>query len=257
MTSRTTDWWHTLAVSAAPADAPAAFCADLGADSLLAAYRSGLFPMPAADEYGRWMNEALYEDRVATGAIAVPGGDGELPYQVAWWSPDPRPVLIPGQARLGRRLARRLRNRLDWSTSVDRDFGRVVSQCAAGREPRWLTEELRRSLLALHERGWAHSVEVWQGPELVGGAFGVRAGPVLSLDSMFHRRPDASRVAVADLATRFGAVGGRLLDVQWDSPHIRSLGARPVPRQDYLDLLRSGPPVGPPATDLLPAARLA
>ncbi|WP_033821999.1 leucyl/phenylalanyl-tRNA--protein transferase [Kitasatospora sp. MBT63] len=257
MTSRTTDWWHSVAVSVAPADAPAAFCSDLGAPSLLAAYRAGLFPMPAPDEYARWMNEALYEDRVATGAIAVPGHVGELPYQVSWWSPDPRPVIRPGHARLGRRLARRLRNRLDWATSVDRDFGRVVAQCGAGREPRWLTEELRRGLQELHEQGWAHSVEVWQGAELVGGAFGVRAGPVLSLDSMFHRLPDASRVAVADLGDRFTVAGGLLLDVQWDSPHIRSLGARPLPRDDYLDLLRSGPPAGPPSTELLPAARLA
>ncbi|MER8187670.1 leucyl/phenylalanyl-tRNA--protein transferase [Kitasatospora sp. NPDC094015] len=257
MTSRTTDWWDTVRVSGAPADAPAAFCADLGADSLLAAYRAGMFPMPAPDEYARWMNEALYEDRVAGGAIAVPGGDGEHPYQVSWWSPDPRPVIRPDQVRLGRRLGQRLRNRLDWWTSVDRDFGRVVAQCAADREPRWLTEELRRGLLDLHERGRAHSVEVWQGPELVGGAFGIRVGPVLSLDSMFHRRPDASRVAVADLASRFGAAGGLLLDAQWDSAHIRSLGALPMPRQEYLDLLHGGPAADPPATDLLPAARLA
>lgn len=166
-------------------------------------------------------------------------------------------MIEPGRAHLGRRLARRLRNRLNWSTSVDRAFARVVAGCAAGREQRWLTGELRASLEQLHEHGWAHSVEVWDDGELIGGAFGVRVGPVLSLDSMFHRRPDASRVALADLSARFTEAGGLLLDAQWDSPHIRSLGAATIPRTDYLSILTRG--TGPSAlpTALLPARRLA
>ncbi|WP_354643666.1 leucyl/phenylalanyl-tRNA--protein transferase [Kitasatospora camelliae] len=250
-------FWQTLDLSAAPADAPAAFCADLGPESLLAAYGCGLFPMPAADDYGRFMNEALYESQVAARAIAVPGGEEEVPYQVAWWSPDPRPVVPPTAVRLGRRLRRRLRNRLDWSTTADRDFERVVDLCGEGREPRWLTGDLLSGLRALHRLGRAHSVEVWEDEELVGGVFGVRIGPVLSLDSMFHRRPDASRVAVADLAARFATVGGLLLDAQWDSPHIRSLGATPVPRAHYLTVLHTGPEAGPPPATRLPAHRLA
>ncbi|MFI9274918.1 leucyl/phenylalanyl-tRNA--protein transferase [Kitasatospora sp. NPDC052896] len=247
--------WSALEPAGAPGDGPVAFCADLGPDSLLAAYRHGLFPMPAPDEYAGFLNEARYEDEVATGAIAVLG-EGEVAYQVPWWSPDPRPVIALDRARLGRRLARRLRHQLDWSTSLDRAFSRVVDACAAGREPCWLTGELRASLDRLHERGWAHSVEVWEDGELVGGAFGLRVGPVLSLDSMFHRRPGASRVAIADLAARFAEAGGRLLDAQWDGPHIRSLGAEPVARADYLAVLREGPESGPLPVESRPAQRL-
>jgi leucyl/phenylalanyl-tRNA--protein transferase len=106
----------------------------------------------------------------------------------------------------------------------------VAEQCRAGREPRWLTDPLLESLVVLHEKGWAHSVEVWQHDELIGGAFGVAVGPVLSGDSIFARRPEAARVAVADLAARFAAAGGQLIDAQWDGPFLRSLGANPMPR---------------------------
>ncbi|WP_280717415.1 leucyl/phenylalanyl-tRNA--protein transferase [Kitasatospora sp. MAP5-34] len=234
--------WSSVDLSAAPGDAPAAFCADLTPAGLLAGYRAGAYPLPAADEYSRYLNEALYEDRVAAGSIAVLGVGGEVPsevpYGVAWWSPDPRPVITPGGVRLGRRLARRLRNGLRWSTSVDREFAQVVEQCRAGRSPRWLTDQLKQGLYGLHRDGHAHSVEVWENGELIGGAFGVQVGPVLSLDSMFHRRTDAARVAIADLAARFAEAGGLLLDAQWDSPAVRSLGGTMLPRADYLELLR-------------------
>ncbi|MFI6444086.1 leucyl/phenylalanyl-tRNA--protein transferase [Kitasatospora sp. NPDC050543] len=256
--------WHTVDLARAPADAPAAFCADLGPEGLLAAYRRGLFPMPAPDEYAAALNEALFEDRVAAGEIAVlgPAQPPEAPYEVAWWSPDPRPVITVEGARLGSRLARRLRNRLGWSTSADRAFARVVEECAQGRPQQWLGPGLRASLRSLHRGGWAHSAEVWDdGGELIGGVFGIRIGPVLSLDSMFNHRTDAARVAVADLAARFAEAGGELLDAQWDSPHIRSLGAEPIPRARYLAVL--GQPAAPPSAPsplpraLLPAGRLA
>lgn len=146
-------------------------------------------------------------------------------------------MIVPGPAQLGRRLVRRLRNQVAWSTSVDLVFERVVEECRIGRTPRWLTDPLVRGLCALHEEGRAHSVEVWEGAELVGGAFGVRIGPVLSLDSMFHRRPGAARVAIADLGARFAEAGGLLLDAQWDGPAVRSLGGAPMSRAEYLGLL--------------------
>ena len=232
--------WSALDLRAAPADAPAAFCADLSPAGLLAGYRAGAYPMPAEDEYARYLSEARFEDGVAAGDIAVVGGGAEVPYEVAWWSPDPRPVIVPGEERLGRRLARALRNRLAWSTSVDTAFDRVVDECRVGRSPRWLTDELKQGLCGLHQEGRAHSVEVWEDGELIGGAFGVRVGPVLSLDSMFHRRPGAARVAIADLGARSAAVGGRLLDAQWDGPAVRGLGGTLMPRAGYLRLLGSG-----------------
>ncbi|WP_405007011.1 leucyl/phenylalanyl-tRNA--protein transferase [Kitasatospora purpeofusca] len=246
-------------VARAPADGPAAFGGDLAPGTLLAAYRHGLFPLPAADAYASAFNEARYEEAVETGRIVLlPGPADADPYALAWWSPDPRPVLAADGVRLGRKLSRLLRNRLDWSTTADAAFEQVLAACTAGREPPWLTRDLREALTALHRLGAAHSVEVWEEGELIGGVFGVAAGPVLSLDSMFHRRPDAARVAVADLAARFAAAGGRLLDAQWDSPHVRSLGAAPLPRAHYLAALAVGPEPGAPLdTARLPAVRLA
>ncbi|GAA2818384.1 leucyl/phenylalanyl-tRNA--protein transferase [Kitasatospora sp. CM 4170] len=249
-----------LDLTRAPGDAPVAFGGALGPDALLAAYRRGLFPMPAADEVASAFNEARFEEAVAAGEVVLLPGTAspeEDPYALAWWSPDPRPVIAPDGVRIGSRLSRRLRNGLHWWTSADRAFERVVDACADGREPAWLTPELREALSSLHDCGAAHSAEVWEGEELIGGVFGVRAGPVLSLDSMFHRRPDAARVAVADLAARFGAAGGRLLDAQWDTPHVRALGAVPVERRRYLaELAAPADDVRPPAPDALPAARL-
>src|SRR5260370_6894015 len=92
-------------------------------------------------------------------------------------------------------------------------------------------------MLELHEQGWAHSIEVWQDGDLIGGAFGVGAGGTLSGDSIFSRRPNAARIAVADMAARFAAAGGVLIDAQWDSPFLRSLGAELMPRARYLALL--------------------
>ncbi|MFE6747736.1 leucyl/phenylalanyl-tRNA--protein transferase [Kitasatospora purpeofusca] len=250
-------------VARAPADGPAAFGGDLAPGTLLAAYRHGLFPLPAADAYASAFNEARHEEAVEAGRIALlPGPADADPYALAWWSPDPRPVLAPDGVRLGSKLARLLRNRLDWSTTADAAFEQVLAACAEGREPPWLTRDLREALTALHRLGGAHSVEVWEEGELVGGVFGIAAGPVLSLDSMFNRRPDAARVAVADLAARFAAAGGRLLDAQWDSPHVRSLGAAPQPRDRYLAALAAGNgpgagTVAPLDTARLPAVRLA
>ncbi|MGA5817572.1 leucyl/phenylalanyl-tRNA--protein transferase [Kitasatospora sp. NPDC094028] len=247
----------------APGDGPVAFGGVLGPAELLAGYRRGLFPLPAADEFVAAYAEARYGDAVEAGEIALlPGAPGADPYALAWWSPDPRPVIAlgpaarPGGVRLPSWLARRLRNGVAWWTSADRAFGQVLAGCAEGRQPAWLTAELRAALERLNAAGAAHSGEVWEGEELIGGVFGVVAGPVLSLDSMFHRRPDAARVAVADLAARFGAAGGRLLDAQWDGPHVRSLGAVPAPRARYLAELAGEADLTPLDRGPLPAARL-
>jgi leucyl/phenylalanyl-tRNA--protein transferase len=233
--------WDSFRLPAGVADGPVAFGADLSPDSVLAAYRYGIIPFPAADEYHRTLHEVRYEDQVAAGVIGLIGdpGGGD-PYTVAWWSPDPRLVLATGRVHLGRNVRKQLRRESAWTTA-DTAFERVAEQCRAGREPRWLTDPLLESLVALHEKGWAHSVEVWQDDELTGGAFGVSAGRMLSGDSIFGRRPDAGRIAVADLATRFAAAGGELIDAQWDSAFLRSLGAEPMSRADYLARLSNGP----------------
>ena len=230
---------------------------------MLSAYRHGIVPFPAPDEYHRTVTEIRYEDQVAAGVIALVGGDGPAsgpeaggdPYAVAWWCPDPRPVIAAGRVHLGRNVRKRLRRGHEWTTA-DTAFAWVAEECRVGREPRWLTDTLLDSLLVLHEKGWAHSAEVWQDDELIGGAFGVAVGPVLSGDSVFGRRPEAARVAVADLAARFAAAGGELIDAQWDSPFLRSLGATPMSRDDFLARLTGPAERMVLPTEPLPARRL-
>ena len=221
---------------AEPVDGPVAFGADLSPASVLGAYRRGIIPLPAADEYLRTINEFRYEDLVADGTIALVGSWLGDPYQVAWWSPDPRPVIRAGQVHLGRNVRKQLRHD-DMRTTADTVFGRVAEECRTGREPRWLTDTLLRTLAELHAGGWAHSVEVWLGDTLAGGAIGIGIGGVISGDSLFGRHQGAARVAVADMAARLELAGGLLIDAQWDSPFLRSLGAEPLPREDYLPLL--------------------
>jgi leucyl/phenylalanyl-tRNA--protein transferase len=135
-------------------------------------------------------------------------------------------------------------------------FRQVAEECRAGREPRWLTDPLLGSLIELHQEGWAHSIEVWLDGDLIGGAMGIGIGATISGDSLFSRHPGAARIAVADMAARLEVAGGLLVDAQWDSPFLRSLGAAPMPRERYLPLLglSAGPIALPP--EALPARRL-
>ncbi len=207
---------------------------------MLGAYQKGLIPFPAHDEYSRNFAEFRYEDKVAEGVIAIVGNGHDDPYSVTWWSPDPRLVMDVQQVHIGRNVRKSLRRGLEWTTTADHSFQRVAAECRGNREPRWLTDTLLDGLLGLHEMGWAHSVEVWEGDDLVGGAFGIAIGAVFSGDSMFNHRPNAARVAVADLAVRFAEAGGTAIDAQWDSPFLRSLGADPMPRERYLSMLAAG-----------------
>jgi leucyl/phenylalanyl-tRNA---protein transferase len=222
--------------TAAGENGPVAFCADLSPGGLLAAYRRGVVPLPAANEYLRTMNEVRYEDQVAAGTVAVVGDERADPYRAAWWSPDPRPVIGATSVHLGRNVRKRLR-RDGLRTTANAAFRPVAEACRAGREPRWLTDELLAALIELNRAGWAHSIEVWLDDQLVGGAMGVGLGGVLSGDSLFGWHPGGAAVAVADMGARLAEAGGTIVDAQWDSPFLRSLGAEPVPRGRYLDLL--------------------
>jgi len=249
--------WTGVDLSHTAGDGPVAFSAAIGPDELLAAYRAGAYPLPAPGDVARTINEVTHEGDVAEGRIWLIAADTADPYSVSWWSPDPRPVMSVHGVHIGRRLAGQLR-RAPWSTTVDRDFEQVVHQCRVGRDPQWLTDDLVRSILLLHEGGWAHSVEVWQDTALVGGVFGVRIGAAFSMDSMFRLRSGAATAAVADLADRFAQAGGAVLDAQWDSPHVRGMGAVPLPRGQYLSLLADqGPDPAPLPADPRPVRRLA
>jgi leucyl/phenylalanyl-tRNA--protein transferase len=258
--------WESFEIAPEASDGPVAFCADLSPASVLGAYRRGIIPFPAPDEHFRTINEFRYEDRVAEGTIGLVGGEvgpetgagggcADDPYWVAWWSPDPRPVLSVGQVHLGRNVRKQLR-RGDERTTANTRFRQVAEECRAGREPRWLTDSLLGSLIELHQEGWAHSIEVWRGDDLIGGAMGIGIGATISGDSLFGRHPGAARIAVADMAARLELAGGLLVDAQWDSPFLRSLGAVPMPRERYLPLLGvSADPIALPP-EALPARRL-
>lgn len=261
--SRYPDWesfqFPATGLAPDPGDRPVAFCPDLSPAGVLSAYRRGVIPMPAPGEYFRTLNEVKYEDQVAAGSIAIVGDERDDPYWVAWWSPDPRLVIGADDLHLGRNVRRRLRHD-GLTTTASAAFREVAGECRAGREPRWLTDALLDTLTELHRQGWAHSIEVWLGHHLVGGAMGIGIGGVLSGDSLFGRYPGAAAIAVADMSARLTAAGGVLIDAQWDTPFLRSLGGRPMARDRYLELL--GRPVGRPATpvpipgDRLPARRL-
>jgi|HubBroStandDraft_3_1064219.scaffolds.fasta_scaffold40697_2 leucyl/phenylalanyl-tRNA--protein transferase len=240
--------WDSFEIAAKASDSPVAFGADLSPASVLGAYRRGIIPFPAPDDHFRTINEFRYEDQVADGTIGLvgpelagadaggAGGPGDDPYWVAWWSPDPRPVISVDQVHLGRNVRKQLRRGEEYTTA-NTVFGQVAEECRADREPRWLTDPLLGSLIELHQEGWAHSIEVWLGGDLIGGAMGIGIGRTISGDSLFSRRPGAARIAVADMAARLGVAGGLLIDAQWDSPFLRSLGAAPMPRERYLPLL--------------------
>ncbi len=182
---------------------------DLEPATLLAAYRTGVFPMPLGR--GRRM--------------------------LAWWSPDPRGVIPLDGLRVTaslRKSARRHR------VTVDAAFETVVRACADPRRPgAWINRDIRQAYLQLHELGWAHSVEAWTTEgALAGGLYGVAIGGLFAGESMFHHSRDGSKVALLGLVERLrDGAGPRLLDIQWTTPHLRSLGAVDVPRRAYLDLL--------------------
>jgi leucyl/phenylalanyl-tRNA--protein transferase len=184
---------------------------DLEPGTVLAAYRSGLFPMPLG---------------------------GRRP--IGWWSPDPRAVIPLHGLRVSRSLRRSLRR---FELRVDTACEAVIEACADPCRPHgWITPEVRAAYLRLHRMGWVHSVEAWSVEDgtLAGGLYGVAIGGLFAGESMFHRRADASKAALVglvELLTEGGPVG-RVLDVQWMTPHLASLGALEVPRVRYLDLLR-------------------
>lgn len=206
--------------------------ADLQPGTLLAAYRAGVFPMGL-------------------------GRHGRGP--IGWWSPDPRGVLPLDGLRVSRSLRRSARR---YEIRVDTVFARVVQACAAPDRPgRWITAGLAAAYGRLHELGWAHSVECWDGRHLAGGLYGVGIGGLFAGESMFHAQRDASKVALLALVgmLRADGVPGRLLDVQWRTDHLASLGVVELSRAAYLARLAPAltlpaPPLRPPVPQLPPPA---
>jgi leucyl/phenylalanyl-tRNA--protein transferase len=182
----------------------------VGADhepgTILAAYRAGLFPMPVE-------SEGL----------------------MGWWSPDPRGVLPLDGLKVSRSLRRAMR---DFDFRVNSAFPEVLEACADPNRPHgWIDSRIREAYLRLHELGWVHSVEAWQEGRLVGGLYGVAIGGLFAGESMFHRVPDASKAALLTLVSALNDGEHRLIDVQWKTDHLASLGVVEWSRSRYLDAL--------------------
>lgn len=200
------------------------FGGDLSVATLVEAYSRGVFPMDVTVAQGR---------RV-----------------LGWWSPDPRAILPLSGLRVSDSLRRSQRR---FHVTHDTAFGEVIRACAAARpEAEWITPAFRAAYEELHRGGSAHSVEVWADGDLAGGLYGVQLGGLFAGESMFHRQRDASKVALVALVEILRRDGwNRLLDVQWRTAHLGSLGAVTIPRGDYLGRLPealSMPPAFPPLT---------
>jgi leucyl/phenylalanyl-tRNA--protein transferase len=152
--------------------------------------------------------------------------------EVLWFRPDPRAIVPLDGFHISRSLARTLR-RGGFEIRVNTDFERVMRGCADRPEGTWISGRFVDVYGALHEAGKAHSVETWRGGRLVGGTYGVALGGAFMAESMFHRETDASKVALAALVTRLRERDFVLLDVQYVTPHLESLGAVEIPRRDY------------------------
>lgn len=197
--------WVMPSPDAADGDGLVAIGADLEPGTLLAAYRAGLFPMP----------------------LRVRGRD-----TVGWWSPDPRGVLPLDGLTVSRSLRKSCAR---YEVRMDTCFEAVMRECGdPRREHGWINEDFVRAYTRLHHMGWAHSVETWLDGELVGGLYGVRIGGLFAGESMFHRATDASKVALVALVDWLRDTGASLLDVQWHTEHLASLGVVEIPRSEYL-----------------------
>jgi leucyl/phenylalanyl-tRNA--protein transferase len=193
--------------------------ADLEPGTLLAAYRRGIFPMP---EHG----------------VRPP---------MHWYSPVQRGIIPLDGLVVSRSLRRSAR---DFEIRVDTAFDAVLAGCAdPGRDSGWITRDIAAAYRELHRLGWAHSVEAWRGDELAGGLYGVAVGGLFAGESMFHRVRDASKVALLGLVERLRDehAAERLLDVQWVTPHLATLGAVEIARPTYLELLDRALDVPPPS----------
>jgi len=205
------------AVNNANEDGLLAMGGDLSLDTLVSAYSQGIFP---------WFNQ-------------------DQP--ILWWSPDPRLVLFPEQVRITKSLAKLLRQQR-FRVSCNEQFEKVMQGCALRGSPpafisneqrpeTWITDSMHQAYTALHVAGYAHSIEVWQGRDLVGGLYGVALGDVFFGESMFSAASNASKVALVELCRFLSIQGYRIIDCQVASGHLFSMGAKEIPRDDFLHYL--------------------
>ena len=183
---------------------------ELSSTRLIDAYRHGIFP---------WFS---------------PG------QPVLWWSPDPRMVIIPDEFKISRSLGKTLRNRA-YEVRADTDFDEVIRACAQPRSEQngtWITDTMIAAYRTLHDQGIAHSIETWIDGELAGGLYGVALGGMFFGESMFTRATDASKIALAHLARQLSRWRFGMIDCQMYTPHLATLGAREMPRAEFIRKLQ-------------------
>lgn len=183
---------------------------DLKPSRLLNAYYEGIFPWFNADD------------------------------PILWWSPNPRAVFVPGNMKTSRSLIKHLKKQ-PWRFSINQAFNQVIQSCAAPRASQdgtWISQEIQEAYITLHELGQAHSIEVWQGDELIGGLYGIAIGQVFCGESMFHTQTNASKAAMLVLHQHLLKQGFKLIDAQVMNPHLASLGATALKRKDFINLLK-------------------
>ncbi len=184
-----------------------AFGGDLSTKRLLLAYANGIFP---------W-----YSD----------------PSPVLWWSPDPRLVLFPNEFKISHSLRRVIKKNV-FTVTIDRAFEDVIRACGQTREESWITAEMIDAYVSLHQLGYAHSFETWHSGRLVGGLYGVALGRAFFGESMFSSMSDASKVALVHLVQFVTDYGFEFIDCQNATQHLKSFGAREIPRREFLERLR-------------------
>lgn len=183
---------------------------DLQPERLLNAYYEGIFP---------WFN---------------------LDDPILWWSPDPRAVFVPGSMKVSRSLNKFLKKQT-WTYTVNQAFDDVIKGCAqprASQDGTWITTEIQHAYQALHHQGKAHSIEVWDKEQLIGGLYGLAIGQVFCGESMFHNQTNASKAAMLALHQHLLRSGFKLIDAQVMNPHLVSLGATALKRKDFINLLK-------------------
>ena len=185
---------------------------DLSPDRLLMAYRSGIFPWYSDDE------------------------------PIIWWSPDPRFVLFPDELCISRTMRQVLKRRT-FDITLDRDFRGVIRGCQGPRKKErgtWITEEMMEAYIRLHDLGFAHSAEAWRDGELAGGLYGISLGRCFFGESMFTRASNASKAAFIVLVRKLNELGFVIIDSQVYTGHLESLGARHIPREEYIEHVNRG-----------------
>ncbi len=208
--------WSFPAIGDLPDNDLVAFGADLSPATLLTAYRSGFFPMPLTLP----LSEALRARRRT---------------EIGWFHPVARGALFPSALHVSRTLKRSMRR---FTTTVDQAFDQVIDACGDPARPHgWIDREIIAAYRRLHNEGVAHSIEIWDDDGLAGGLYGVAINGLFAGESMFHRRTDASKAAMAALVDLIGDDSARLIDVQWLTPHLASMGCVEIPRMDYVALL--------------------